>query len=70
MDENLVCDHSNESYWAVLPGGVVCLTILQNEIQDFFPQFWTQLKKAYKIKKMEKVNNIAKYEDMNIWLSS
>ena len=27
-----VCDHSNESYWAVPP----CSTIHQNEIRDFF----------------------------------
>ena len=33
VDNTLVCDHSNESYWAALP---LFLTIWQNEIQFFF----------------------------------
>ena len=35
-DETLVCDHSNESYRAVLSSSIrLFLTIVQNEIHDF-----------------------------------
>ena len=44
VDETLVCDHSNESYRAVINNctfmfSCLFLTIVQNEIQDFSLNF-------------------------------
>ena len=39
VDKILKCDHSNESYWAVLSCSAICLFVfyvLQNETWDFF----------------------------------
>ena len=41
VDETLVCDHSNESYWAVLSCGTICFDNFAKWNSRFFPQFWT-----------------------------
>ena len=42
VEETLVCDHSNERYWTVLP--ILWLFVFANFVKwnsRFFPQFWT-----------------------------
>ena len=41
VDETLVCDHSNESYWAILSSGAVCFWQFCKMKFKIFPQFWT-----------------------------
>ena len=37
VDEILKCDHSNESYWAVLSRGAVYYTAQLNTTEQYFP---------------------------------
>ena len=41
LDESLMCDHSNESYWAVLSCGIVCFWQFRKMNFEFFPSFRT-----------------------------